>query len=194
MPRPVPVLGGTLVTLRPLAPESDAEDYYRWNLDPEMHVWTGNEPFGTVQEARDELRRLSGIEDITTWAVVDNASGRMMGRFFICLEQRGGRLVAGEGNRIARQFWRKGHNREARRLVFGYVFNSLGADCIETECWTDNINSRESILAHGFALIGETVECSSKHGQSMSKSHFRMTRQEWLDRRDEIGGTPPIVP
>jgi len=29
-----------------------------------------------------------------------------MGRFFICVEERDGLLIAGEGNRIARPFWR----------------------------------------------------------------------------------------
>jgi hypothetical protein len=31
-------------------------------------------------------------------------------------------------------------------------------------------------------LVRETLDYSSKHSRSMSKSHFRMTRQEWLAR------------
>jgi RimJ/RimL family protein N-acetyltransferase len=183
MPRPIPILKGNLVTLRPIDPDCDANDYYDWNLEPEMHAWTGNQPLASPQAARDELQRFVGMDDVSMWAIIDNASGRMMGRFFICLEQHHGQTIAGEGNRIAKSYWRKGHNREARRLVFEYIFDSLNADCIETECWTDNVNSRQSILAHGFSLLGETVEHNSKHGRTMRKSHFCLTRQEWQTRQ-----------
>jgi ribosomal-protein-alanine N-acetyltransferase len=183
MPRPIPVLKGKLVTLRAIDPDRDASDYYGWNLEPEMHVWTGNQPLASPEAAREELRRFVSMDDISMWAIIDNASGKMMGRFFVCLEQREGKLVAGEGNRIAKPFWRKGHNREARSVIFEYIFNVLAADCIETECWTDNVNSRKSIVAHGFTLVRETAEHNPKHGRQMSKGHFRMTREDWLARK-----------
>ena len=56
MPRPVPVFEGSLVTLRPIDVDRDARDYYDMNLDPEMHRWTGNHVFATVDEARGHLR------------------------------------------------------------------------------------------------------------------------------------------
>ena len=100
MPRPVPVLVGEIVTLRPIDLHGDAEDYYHWNLEPEMHLWTGNDVLTSFEEARQELARFARMDDITMWAVVDNSSGKMMGRFFVCLEDREDILVAGEGNRI----------------------------------------------------------------------------------------------
>ena len=176
MPRPVPVLTGKIVTLRTIDPQRDAADYYEWNLDPQMHRWTDNRVPDSVEEARQELERFVQMDDVTMWAIIDNASGKMMGRFFVCLEERDGKLVAGEGVRIAKPYWRKGHNREARQLVFQYVFDVLKADCIETECWTDNINSRKSILAHGFALVQEVLAYNQEHAKEMQKSIFRMTR------------------
>ena len=92
--------------------------------------------------------------------------------------------VAGEGNRIARAFWRKGHNREARRLVFNYVFNILKADLIETECWSDNINSVLSIKAHGFTFASEELDFNKKHDKQMLKSHFVFTREDWQQLPD----------
>ena len=136
MPRPIPVLEGKLVLLRPIEPEKDAKDYYEMNLEPEMHLWTGNKVLKSVEQARRELERLKAIDEIITWMIVDKPSGKVIGRFFICLERKDGQLVAGEGNRIAKPYWRKGHNKDARRLVFKYIFNELFADCIETECWS----------------------------------------------------------
>jgi len=64
--------------------------------------------------------------------IVDNAGSRVVGRFFLCLEDRDGVRVVGEGNRIAKPYWRKGHNREARMLLCAYAFGGLQADVIET--------------------------------------------------------------
>ena len=149
------------------------------NLDPEMHLWTGNRVLTSVAEAQAELQRFLEMTDVSTWAVVDNASGAMMGRFFICLQHRDGELVAGEGNRIAKPFWRKGHNRDARRLIFRYVFDVLKADCIETECWAQNVNSRESIRSYGFERIETTIAFNAKHGREMEKCSFRLSRRQW---------------
>ena len=179
MPRPVPLLQGKIVTLRALEPERDANDYYQMNLEPEMHVWTGNHVFKSVEEARAELERFVQLDDVTMWAVVDKTTGRMIGRFFVCLEERNSELVAGEGNRIAKPYWRKGHNREARRLVLEYVFGRLNADCLETECWSENINSRKSIEAHGFSFVEEISEWNDKHLRQMNKSAYQITRERW---------------
>ena len=183
MPRPVPILTGDIVTLRPIDPQRDAEDYYQWNLEPEVHVWTGDEILASAEEARQELERFTRIDDLTMWAIIDNVSGEMVGRFFVCLEKQDGKLVAGEGNRIAKQYWRQGHNREARGLVMDYVFSVLEADCIETQCWMENTNSLLSIKAHGFTLVEEKLAYNSKYHQSMKRVTFRMTRQEWMQRK-----------
>ena len=186
MPRPVPTLRGDIVTLRPIDPQHDAEDYYRWNLEPQMHVWTGNDVLASVEQAKQELKRFAGMDEFTMWAVIENVSREMIGRFFICLEQRDDQLVAGEGNRIAKPYWRKGHNRQARRLVMEYVFTTLAADCIETECWIENTNSVQSIKSHGFTLAHESLAYNSKHRQPMKKGIFQMTRQQW--KHSQAGG------
>jgi len=178
-----------MVILRAIDPQTDARDHYEMNLDPAMHLWTGNEVLPSIEEAMSELCRFVGRKDLTMWAIVDRASGLMIGRFFICLERRGDELVAGEGNRIAKPFWRKGHNRQARRLVFEYVFNVLKADRIETQCWTENVNSYQSIKAHGFALVSESQEYNAKHEKIMSKSLFEMTREQWMLRSAAILGS-----
>jgi ribosomal-protein-alanine N-acetyltransferase len=182
MPRPVPVLEGEIVSLRPIQPKRDAQDYYEMNLDPEMHRWTGNKIFESADEAKTELERLKAIDEISTWMIVDKSSGKVVGRFFICLEERQGRLIAGEGVRIARPCWRKGHNKEARRLIFKYVFDTLSVDCIETECWSENINSVLSVKANGFVLIEEITAYNEKYKKQMKKSLFRLTRQDWQSR------------
>ena len=179
MPRPIPAFLGQLVTLRPPDPTADAQDYFQMNSDPEMHVWTGNHVLESEAEARAELERFVAMDDISTWVIVDNPSGRVVGRFFICFEDRGGTLVAGEGNRIARPYWRKGHNREARKLLFPYVFDELRADVIETGAWTGNVNSIRSIESYGFQFDREEEKWNEKHGETMTMRYYVVTREQW---------------
>ena len=167
------------MTLRPPAPEADAHDYFEMNRDPEMHTWTGNSVLESEAEAKTELERFISMHDISTWMIVDNPSGRGIGRFFLCLEDRDGLRVVGEGNRIAKPHWRKGHNREARKLLFPYVFENLQADAYETGAWSENTNSIKSIEAHGFTFDREEQKLNDKHGQNMTMRYYTMTKEHW---------------
>jgi len=180
---PPPVLEGDLVLLRAVDPAKDAADYYQMCLEPAMHQWTQNRVLSSVEEARQELEDLAATDGFVMWSIIERTSGRMIGRFFICMEELDGRRVIGEGNRIAKPFWRKGHNREARRLVFAYAFGELCGDCIESECWTENVNSRLSLLAHGFELVAQEQQFNPKHQRMMDKSLFRLERERWQTQR-----------
>jgi RimJ/RimL family protein N-acetyltransferase len=114
--------------------------------------------------------------------IVDNRSGNVVGRFFLCLESRDGRRIVSEGNRIARPYWRRGHNREARRLMFDYTFGVLRADACETACWAGNVNSSRSIESCGFEFEAETLELFAKVQQRLPMRHYRMTREQWTVR------------
>jgi RimJ/RimL family protein N-acetyltransferase len=181
MPRPVPVLRGKSITLRPIDAAADAADYCEWNRDGEVHIWTGNDVLASPEEARQELQHFAAMDDVTMWAITDNASGKMIGRFFLCLYRSDGRLTAGDGIRLARPFWRTGRTRLARHLAYDYAFETLRVDCIETKCWTDNTNSRLSILDYGFQLVQERGEHNAKHDRDMSISLFRLDRSQWRE-------------
>lgn len=173
------------MTLRPPEPAADASDYYEMNRDAEMHTWTGNRILQSVSEAQSELQRFAEMEDVSTWMIVDNPTGLVAGRFFLCLEDRDGVRVAGEGNRIAKAFWRKGHNREARALLFPYVFGALQADKIETGAWEGNVNSLKSIESNGFQPDHEEQKWNEKHGRMMAMRYYVLTKEEWKRHRPQ---------
>jgi len=185
MPRPVPCFEGSLAKLRPLIPEADAKGYYELCLEPETHLWTGNSVLASEEEARFELERFAAIKTVSMWMILDKPSGRIAGRFFVCLEERNGLRVAGEGNRIAKEFWRKGHNKEARALLFRYVFDELRADLIETEAWKGNENSVKSIESYGFKLLGEDMRWNEKHGAALPLRRYSLSKEKWQARLTE---------
>ena len=170
------------MTLRPPEPIADAADYYEMNLDPEMHEWTGNCILESVAEAQSELQRFAGMDDISTWMILDNPTGRVVGRFFLCLENRDGVRVVGEGNRIAKAFWRKGHNREARALLFQYAFGELQADRIETAAWEGNVNSLKSIESYGFRPDRDERKWNEKHSKTLTMRHYALTKEQWKNQ------------
>ncbi len=179
MPRPVPIFEGKVIRLRPISPDLDAEAWFRFSLDPELHRWTGNATLPSVAAAREELRHLADDPYLSVWSIGDRNSGEFVGRFFLCLQEWQGQRVVGEGNRIARKFWRKGHNREARGFMFHYAFEALQANVYETEVWEPNTNSVQSIEAHGFRLIGNEERLNPKYGQTFIVRHDAMKAAEW---------------
>lgn len=185
MPRPVPVFEGSIVRLRPIQANVDAEAYLQYSSDPELHRWTGNSVLPSVEAAREELERLALDPSLSVWLIMDRITGRLAGRFFLCMHQREGQRIVGEGNRIARCFWRKGHNREARRLMFHYAFETLHADLYETEVWEPNVNSVRSIEAHGFHLVGQEERFNPKYGKAFLVRHYAIPAAEWRQRHSD---------
>lgn len=177
MPRPIPVFQANRITLRPPNPEEDARDYFTLNLDPDMP--NSDFSLASVEEAREELKRILALPLISTWMVVENSSNRVVGRFFLCLEDRGGALVAGEGNRFARPYWRKGYSLDARNLLVPYVFGELAADWIETAVWEDNETTIEAIKASGFELHHDEIEWNERQASEMTMRHYVLTREQW---------------
>jgi RimJ/RimL family protein N-acetyltransferase len=181
MPRPVPTFRCNLVTLRPPDPEADARDYFTMNLDPEMNTWNASHVPGSVAEAQEELERMIAVPLLSTWMIIDNPTDRVVGRFVLCLEDRDGARVVGEGNRIARPYWNKGHEGEARALLFPYIFEELRADWIEVSAWAENEDSVQAIETHGFQIFEEETEWNEKHERDMVMRHYVLMREQWLE-------------
>jgi RimJ/RimL family protein N-acetyltransferase len=166
--------------MRPLNPETDTPGFYQINQEPEMHTWTGNAVPKLLEEAKAELEKFATQEDVSHWTILDNKSGNITGRFFIILEDRDGLKIAGEGNRIAKPYWRKGHNKEARRFMSKYVFEELKADIYETGTWGENINSIKSIEAHGFKFSLEEERWNEKYNMNMVMRYYKMRKEDYV--------------
>lgn len=184
MPRPIPVFQANRITLRPPKPEEDARDYFTLNLDPDMPAGGSDFSLASVEDAREELERILTLPLISTWMVVENSSNRVVGRFFLCLEDRDGARVAGEGNRFARPYWRKGYNLDARNLLLPYVFGELAADWIETAVWEENEIAIEAIAASGFQLHHKEIEWNERQASEMAMHHYVLTQEQWRAKQD----------
>ena len=66
------------VRLRPWR-EDDADAVLAAQQDPDIKQWAGGRGIGTRDDAVALIRRLSGSDDRASWAVVDPATGELLG-------------------------------------------------------------------------------------------------------------------
>jgi RimJ/RimL family protein N-acetyltransferase len=137
-------LDGSVVTLEPLAPEHE-EPLFEASRDPAIWRWL---PIGG-EHAPDRAEfaamfadalSVSASGDEAAFATVDRRSGRPVGSTrFMALRQAHRGLEIG-WTWLSPTVWQTGANIEAKLLMLGHAFETLG--CIRVEFKTDERNER----------------------------------------------------
>ncbi|KYD23934.1 GNAT family N-acetyltransferase [Parageobacillus toebii] len=176
-----PILKGTMVTLRPVSPEHDCIPFYNIMLEPEMHVWTGNTVPKNIGEIKQLLQHYAQFEEVIAWAVVRNDTEEMIGTYWIAAptDVDGKKVISAEAQRIAKECWRKGYTKEARKLVYDFAFNQLGVDEIHAQAWEKNENSCKSMERVGFKLVRQEERLFEKYGRFFQENHYCLTKETW---------------
>lgn len=141
-------LEGSLVTLEPLE-ERHREELWEAAQDPRSWEWLAD--LGGDRELFDRWFGLSleasaeGREGV--FAIRRNADGRVVGSSRYLNVRPADRVVEVGWTWLHPSAWRSGVNLEAKLLLFGYAFETLG--CVRVELKTDarNQRSRESMAA-----------------------------------------------
>ena len=89
-------------------------------------------------------------------------------------------IVSAEAQRIARKFWRTGVNREARNLIYNYLFLTLDVDEIRAQAWDNNINSCRSMEQIGFKLENQVKRLFPKYNELFLENHYVLFREDWF--------------
>jgi ribosomal-protein-alanine N-acetyltransferase len=53
--------------------------------------------------------------------------------------ENGKRVITAEAQRIGKPYWRKGYTKEARNLVYDYVFFDLEVEEVHAQAWKGNL-------------------------------------------------------
>ena len=88
--------------------------------------------------------------------------------------------MSAEAQRIARKFWRTGVNREARNLIYNYLFLTLDVDEIRAQAWDNNINSCRSMEQIGFKLENQVKRLFPKYNELFLENHYVLFREDWF--------------
>ncbi|MEP6852209.1 MAG: GNAT family protein [bacterium] len=191
----LPVLTGTLVTLRPLTAE-DADAYlaaaradgggdevFRWLLDP-----APTDRAEAIQQVQAGLAaRARGVR--YPLAQLDSSTGTLIGSTSLYEVDPTTRTLAIGYTWLGRPWWRTGHNTESKLLLLTHAFDRLGAVRV---VWHTDINNARSQAA--IARLGATREgLLRKHrirrnGTWRDTVQYAMTDDDWPAARDFLSG------
>ena len=173
---------GKKVRLRGVEP-SDAEAFFRWNLDSEMSrqlefVW----PPVSEERVRDFVRQqsLKTLEqDTFTW-VIEDAEGQAVGTIAThhCEPQHGTFMY---GLHVAREHTRKGYAAEAILLVLKYYFGERRYQKATVSVHSYNAASVALHEKLGFRREGAQRRMIYTNGEYFDLLWYGMTRQEWRE-------------
>jgi N-acetyltransferase len=142
-----PVLQGPTLTLRPLQPD-DFEALYAAASDP--LIWVQN-PQPTRYQ-RDVFRKVfdSGIESKGAFAVIERASGQIIGTSRYYDWEPDKREVAIGYTFLTRAHWGGATNREMKQLMLDHIFQYV--DTVWFHIGVDNWRSRKAMEKIGGVL------------------------------------------
>ncbi|MFF4370471.1 GNAT family N-acetyltransferase [Streptomyces sp. NPDC001594] len=175
---------GNLVRLRALRAE-DAEHHVRWRNDPEVVrlAAAGDPLFGpvtaeAVANAFEGKLRLVPRE-AAVFTVEELESGRVIGMVdYRDLDPYVG--VATLGVTIGeREFWGRGHGREATRLLVDHLFGAYGLHRLELDTWSGNERAVRAFSGLGFREEGRLRSAVLVAGERYDRVLFGMLREEW---------------
>jgi RimJ/RimL family protein N-acetyltransferase len=150
-----PLLTDRLI-LRPFSSE-DAKDIFELNGDPEVMKYTGDQPFGSIAEARKFILSYDHFEK---WE---------RGRFGVFLRENNAFIgwcglkyhedtrETDLGYRFKKSLWGKGYGTEAAGICLKDGFTRLHLQRIYAEAYTENIGSIRIMEKVGMKFLKDTL-------------------------------------
>ena len=134
----------------------DVERAHAYNSDPLVWRYIGMTPAGSLDETRERVERLMGVErdyGFTLWPVVEIESGALIGDCGLVPLERVGPEVE-LGYRLGTASWGRGYATEAAGAVRDLGFERFGLERIYVDVDPDNAGSLAVARKIGARLIG----------------------------------------
>ncbi|WP_312097239.1 GNAT family protein [Niallia sp.] len=182
-----PTIKGKRITLRNIKPDIDNRSFYKMFLEPDMHLWTGNDIPNNELETFELLCRYRDLDGLISWSIIKTNTQEFIGTYWIApyeLEEK--RIITAEAQRIGKQYWRSGYTKEARNLIYDFAFFDLDIEEIHAVAWKDNINSCKSMESIGFELVKYDKKLFSKRNQELIENHYILTKKNWIMMRENL--------
>jgi len=140
----------------------NSEDFYRLNKDPQVMLFTGEKPFGSLEEA---VRFLKSYDPYSAygygrWAVYPLGSSRFLG--WCGLKYHPESNLTDLGFRIFRNYWGMGIATETSLGALDYGFGSLRLSKVIGRVMDENLASVRVLKKVGMERIGAFEEVGFK--------------------------------
>jgi hypothetical protein len=181
-----PTLKGKRVTLRNINPDIDNQQFYKIFLEPDMHLWTGNNIPKNEFETYQILCRYRDLVEVIAWSIINNDTQEFIGTYWIAPTHYEGKRIVTEAQRIGKNYWRKGYTKDARKLIYDFVFFELDIEEVHAGAWRENVNSCESMKNIGFELYNTERKLFPKLNEELIENHYILTKHNWIMKRENI--------
>jgi RimJ/RimL family protein N-acetyltransferase len=149
--------------------EQDATALFELDSDPEVHLFLGNQPLKSMEEALPVIqfiRQQYRENGIGRWAVIERESDQMIGwsGFKLIRDTVNGHTAYYDlGYRFMRKHWGKGYATEAAKAMVDYGFNTMGLTEIYAIADLENLASRKVLEKVGMMCKGEFMYDNLPH-------------------------------
>jgi [ribosomal protein S5]-alanine N-acetyltransferase len=181
-----PTLTGKKITLRNINPYIDNQPFYKLFLEPDMHTWTGNNIPNDEFETYQILCKYRDLDGVIAWSIINNEIQEFIGTYWIAPKHFCDKKIATEAQRIGKKYWRKGYTKEARKLIYDFLFFELDIEKVHAGAWEENVNSCKSMENIGFKLFNSERKFFSKRNEELIENHYFLTKQNWSKIRENI--------
>jgi RimJ/RimL family protein N-acetyltransferase len=181
----LPVLMGRRVLLREVR-EDDAELVFQYTRDPEVTRFLAFESPEAIEETELFIVRASEfrLQDREyVFAIADVATDRPLG--ITALRHIDPLMSTAQiGTWVARPYWGRGINAEAKELVLDYAFGPLRLHRIEARILPENQRSCRAFEKLGAVCEGTLRESFAKRGRYHDTRLYAILSSGWARRRE----------
>lgn len=179
--RDLPVLRTSRLTLRPMVRE-DALDVFAYGRLPRVSAFCTWSPHRTIEDSRafvDFWVSGYGTDSIRDWAVVESASGWMVGTGgFASFDAAS--ASAEIGYVLHPEVWGKGYATELVSRVVEWGFDSEDLSKIRARCAPANVASARVLEKSGFRRDGTIRKAFCKQGLHFDLHEYSILREDVL--------------
>lgn len=182
----VPTLEGRHVRLEALTPDHAAGVLAAADSD-EIFTWLTFARPTDLHEAQQLVAFYLDNPALRAWAQIDTRTGRVVGLTTYYDVDPAQRTVAIGYTWLGSSAWRSGINTEAKLLLLGHAFDTLG--CVRVAWHADSLNDRScaAILRIGGVREGTLRKHKQRRdGSWRDTAVFSMTDDEWPAARDRL--------
>lgn len=179
----LPILIGRRVLLREPR-DGDAVRLFEFVRDPEVTRFLAIDPPASSDDTRyfiEKCREFRLQDREYVFVIADVATDEAMGVTALRHLDRPMR-TAQVGTWVARCYWGRGVNAEAKELLLDFAFGTLALHRIEARIAVDNHRSRRAFERLGGRREGRLRESFFKNGEYHDQDLFVVLEQEWRNR------------
>jgi RimJ/RimL family protein N-acetyltransferase len=159
---------------------TDADDLFEIDSNPEVHKYLGNNPVKHIDQIREVINSVQmqyQQNGIGRWAVIEKSSGKFIGWSglkFIQDEKNNHINFYDVGYRLHPDSWGKGYATESGRAALKFGFEVLGLTEVWGTCHEENIASKKSLEKCGLRFVDQIL-----YKNEIVCDRLKITREEW---------------